>query len=181
MGADHHAGNRDDCAPNQCCILFFVMISSPNTVISAGRPSLCSLLVSHDHILAMPKTNPKPKPASPGTSLDVKPYSVPSPISSASIPPNTTSDRTSPSTPTPRKTHTPRQRTNSPSKAWTAEELKQLFRFAIKHGAPGGDHAWEGVVMGRKGSACRQTWKWVVSPLEVIVPLAIWGQREGLV
>ncbi|GFZ51845.1 hypothetical protein JCM24511_09613 [Saitozyma sp. JCM 24511] len=129
----------------------------------------------------MPKTNPKPKTTSPGTSLDVKPYSVPSPISSASIPPNTTSDRTPPSTPTPRKPQsTHPQRTSSPSKAWTAEELKQLFRFAIKHGARGGDQAWEGVVAGRKGSACRQTWKWVVS-YGVAVATAIRGQHEGLI
>jgi hypothetical protein len=101
------------------------------------------------------------------------------------MPPNTGTDTHTPpshSTSTPRKTPSkPRQRTSSPAKGWTAEKLKQLFRFAIKHGAPGGDHAWDGIVVGRKGSACRQTWKWVVPPVEVVVHIASWGQRERLV
>ncbi|ORY23622.1 hypothetical protein BCR39DRAFT_561880 [Naematelia encephala] len=45
------------------------------------------------------------------------------------------------------------------ARPWTADELKALFRFAIKNGAPGGDSGWEGVVDGRTGSQCRNAWR----------------------
>ncbi len=44
-------------------------------------------------------------------------------------------------------------------KAWTGEELKALFEYAIKNGAPAGDSGWDGVVPGRTGQQCRNTWR----------------------
>ena len=75
-------------------------------------------------------------PKSPQSSdEDVKPYARSS---------------TASSTPSPKK---------SPSASWSGEEKLLLLQFAVKHGAPGSNKGWEGVVPGKSGSKCRDQWR----------------------
>jgi hypothetical protein len=59
------------------------------------------------------------------------------------------------------KTRTKSGGTPTKGKPWTGEEYQMLFQHAIKHGAPGSDSGWEGVVPGRTGGQARNAWRYV--------------------
>ncbi|ORX34707.1 hypothetical protein BD324DRAFT_652967 [Kockovaella imperatae] len=50
------------------------------------------------------------------------------------------------------------------NRPWTVEELKVIFHFVVKHGAPGSEQGWEGVVPGRSGAQARSLWRTQLMP-----------------
>ena len=136
--------------------------------ISVGRQGLRSVvrqpttatkvaLIScrSSHFLHLPTRRMPRTPKSAASSREAKPYikhrdTSPSGESDLSSAAATTAAAATPEKPR-------RARSLAPGKAWSGEELKQLFHFALSRG----ERRWDEAVPGRTSSQSKQLWQWV--------------------